>query len=134
MALPAYQDYIAKSQLTSSYGEIVGFKSGMEAGILEGDIVATASGAAAVTAAKAYGWTGSSNLFEITSFELNANGTSNTIQVEGTLSGSVAGAVKNATIILDRDNTGKWSCTVNGIAAKGFKATYAPKVCTTTAL
>ena len=132
IALPAYQDYIAKSQVNSSYGELAGLKAGMEAGLLDGDTVATATAAAAVTAAKVYGWTESSNLMAITSFALN-NAASNTISIEGTLSGSVSGAVKSATIVLDRDVSGKWTCTIDGVAAQGFKTTYAPKVCTTTA-
>jgi len=133
IALPAYQDYIAKSQVNSSYGELSGLRAGMEAGLLEGDAVAATTGTAAATAAKVYGWTESSNLMTITGFTLNAGGTGNTINIEGTLTESVVGAVKGTVIDLDRDTTGKWTCTIVGVGAQGFKTTYAPKVCSTTA-
>ncbi len=131
IALPAYQDYIAKSQVNSSYGEISTLKSGMEAGLLDGDTVASATGSAAETAISAYGWTSASNMVSITSFKLN-DSADNQIEVKGTLAGSVSGAVKNAVITVSRDVAGKWTCATVGTAAQGYKAAYAPKVCTNT--
>ncbi|PWQ98573.1 pilin [Leucothrix arctica] len=121
IALPAYQDYISKSQVTAAYGEISSMKAGMEAGLLDGD-------EAALTDIANYGWTDSSNMMAITAFTLNTAG-NNQINVVGTLSGSVAGAVKNATITLDRDVAGKWTCAIAGTAANGFKDNYKPKNC-----
>lgn len=132
IALPAYQDYMAKSQINSTYGEISNLKSAMEGGLLDGDSVAVAAGAAATTAATTYGWTDSSNLATVTGFQLNDAG-DNKAAITATLSKNVAGAVKNAQIRLDRDIAGKWRCEVIGDVAKGYKTTYLPKSCTNVA-
>ena len=121
IALPAYQDYIAKSQVTAAYGELSGMRAGMEAGLLDGDTAVLAD-------VSNYGWTDSSNMMAITTFDLN-KASGNTIEVTGTLSGSVSGAVKGTTIALERDVTGKWSCVITPVAAKGFKDSYKPKNC-----
>ena len=128
IALPAYQDYIAKSQITTAYGEISSIKTAMEQALLDGDTVAAATGAAASTALQAYGWTANSNVSTVTDFQLN-DSADNKIALTATLSGSVAGAIKNMTIRIDRDVAGKWRCEAIGDTSKGYKAAYLPKNC-----
>ncbi len=125
IALPAYQDYIAKSQMNSAYGEVVALKTSLEAELLEG-VADVADGTEA--AAANFGWTASSNMVSITDLDItNATGS---VHVVGTLSGNVSSAVKNATVAIDRDLNGKWTCTTAGQTTQGYKTSYAPKACT----
>ena len=128
IALPAYQDYIAKSQITTAYGEISTVKTAMEQALLDGDTVSTATGSTAETALKKYGWTASSNVASIDGFRLNNSG-DNKIALIAKLKGNVAGAIKNMTIRIDRDVAGKWRCEAIGSTTKGYKASYLPKNC-----
>ena len=129
IALPAYQDYIAKSQITTAYGEISSTKTAMEQALLDGDTVSTATNSAAETALANYGWTSSSNVASITGFQLN-NSADNKVALIAKLSGNVAGAIKNMTIRIDRSVAGKWRCEAIGDTTKGYKASYLPKNCT----
>ncbi len=129
IALPAYQDYIAKSQITTAYGEISSTKTAMEQGLLDGDTVATATGSSAETQLKNYGWTSSSNVASITGFQLN-DSADNKVALTATLNGNVAGAIKGLQIRIDRDVAGKWRCEAIGDTSKGYKASYLPKNCT----
>ena len=119
IALPAYQDYIAKSQVTAAYGEIAAIKTAVEQGILEGSI---ADGAVALST---LGWNSSALMPDPV---FNYADDANTASIVGTLA-TVSGAVKGTTITLTRANTGLWTCKVAGSAAKGFKANYVPKGC-----
>ena len=121
IALPAYQNYIAKSQVTAAYGELASIKTAVEQGILEGDVDES------VTDLTTLGWNTSSIMTATPTFAfVDAD---NTASVVGTMN-QASGAVKATTITLSRANTGLWSCTVVGALAKGFKPSYVPKGCT----
>jgi len=128
IALPAYQDYIAKSQITTAYGEISSVKTAMEQALLDGNTVAATTNSAAESAMGSYGWTSSSNVASITGFQLN-DSADNKVALTATLSGNVAGAIKNMTIRIDRNIDGKWRCEAKGDTAKGYKPAYLPKNC-----
>ena len=120
IALPAYQDYIAKAQVTSGYSEISAIKTAAEASILAGE-------ADSATMAS-LGWTKSA-LMATSPAWAYAPG-SNTASIQATLDGNVSGSVKGSTVKLDRANTGIWTCTGTASTAKGFKQSYVPKGCT----
>ena len=119
IALPAYQDYIARSQVTTAYSELSNTKTAIEDAMLSGTEGPTADD---------LGWRASNIMTTEPTFTVNVGG-NNTATVLGTLA-NAAGAVKNTTITLSRTVNGTWTCVVAGDATKGFKPNYIPKGCT----
>jgi type IV pilus assembly protein PilA len=117
IALPAYQDYIAKSQMTTGLADIRGGVTAYEETIQRGstgtatlaDIgLATTTPRCNVTIAGAYSGTGQ--------------------QIICTVKGNpkVAGKV----ITLARDGSGQWPCAITGTSPGGYKVSYNPTGCT----
>ena len=119
VALPAYQDYIAKSQVTGSIAEITPGKVQVEEKIASGALTATA-----VTDVTTIGLTASTNrCATVTSYD-NTGSASITCTIKGNAQ------VVGKTVIWTRtaDNqatgvTGSWSC------ASTAKAKLAPTSC-----
>ncbi|ENU33633.1 hypothetical protein F989_01480 [Acinetobacter parvus NIPH 1103] len=112
IAIPAYQDYIAKSQATGGLAEISPAKTQFEMAINEGktpSITASDQGFIGVTANGARYCT------------VSLVGTSpNFTGIQCTLKNGNATKINGKTITLNRDaSTGTWSCaTGNGLEAK----------------
>lgn len=117
IALPAYQDYVAKSQMTSGLADIRGGVTAFEETIQRGSS-GTASttdiGLAATTARCGISVTG------------NYNGTGQTIVCAVKGNPKVAGK----TITLARNPSGAWNCAIAGTSPGGYKVTYNPTGCT----
>lgn len=128
VAIPQYQDYIAKSQVSRVVGEVGALKTAAETATLQGEALKTD----AAEAAKQLGWT-YSNLVNSTAGDATdqltvASGANATIAV--VLGGDAATAVTGATITYTRADDGSWSCkTVDTASASGWKDSYAPKGC-----
>ncbi|ATU44258.1 prepilin-type cleavage/methylation domain-containing protein [Acinetobacter junii] len=118
IAIPAYQDYIAKSQATSGLAEISPAKTQFEIAINEGKIpslTSTDAGFIGVTAAGGQYCTvallGSSPAFT---------------GIQCTLKNGNATKINGKTLALNRDaTTGLWSCSTGG----GLEAKYKPGAC-----
>lgn len=133
VALPAYQDYIARSQVSRVVGEVAAVKTAVETALMDGKH--TAGDAATNTLmtfdnepASGIGWIGS-NLVVVGDLDgsMSAAG-AGTLEAElgQTASGSIAGA----RIIWTRLANGSWSCAVTGgVEANGWKDTFAPASC-----
>lgn len=115
IALPAYQDYVAKSQAASGLAEISPAKTQFEVAVNEGktpSLVATDEGFIGVTA----------NGGSFCNFGLTNNTT-----ITCTLKNGNASKINNKTITLTRSSDGIWSCTTN------LDAKYRPGKCTAAA-
>ncbi len=137
IALPLYQDYVSKSQVTRAYGEVSSVKPAIEAALNEGRepvLAATAADGAAVTPPNE--WVGMLN--DPTSNILNAaaittgwgaaNGAGN---ITVTLGENANTSIRGATVRLARDAGGAWTCTVDGAGAgAGWKTKFVPSGCT----
>ena len=120
VALPQYQDFIAKSQVTRVYAEVSALRSSAESQLLEGVYPANAAalGATASTIQTA--------LPTVTFVAANQGvGT-----ILATLGGSSSASVAGATVTLSRAITGDWACVINGAGAGSWKAKYLPSGCT----
>jgi len=129
IAIPQYQDYTARTQVTRVVSEISALKSAAEAAILEGrTIVSSDTPTAAQTD---LGFSGSSLLNGTGKAQLTiANGNAANASVAGTLGGSAGASVTGAVVTLTRANTGSWTCRITPPAAgTGWKASYAPTGC-----
>ena len=119
IAIPQYQDYIARTQMTRVYNEISDLKTSTEEHLMRG---------AAVTDVTSLGFT-SSDLISggkptiSTAFASGAGAF--TALMGGTASTNVAG-VK---IILSRAGNGTWTCTVDSSANSNYKSDYTPSGC-----
>ena len=151
IALPAYQDYISKSQITRVVGELAAAKTGVDAGLFDGKkpVIGSNSSKLSVapiglgtqttgTSVKASGAAVRSNLIskvELKGFAAAASGTSST---DGPSSGSIVATLGNkankdihtATVAQKRDKNGVWTCEVGAGSAAGWKDKFIPSGCT----
>ncbi|MGY0634048.1 pilin [Luteimonas sp. A478] len=118
IALPAYQDYVARSQVTSGLAEITGAKTAYEVGINEDKIAAYYTndnmGLAATT----------ERCTMTTTAPVAGVGTP---ALQCLLSGNPR--VDTATVNLNRDVDGVWTCTVT-TRPGNWKDSYLPGDCT----
>lgn len=131
IAIPQYQDYIARSQVTRAVGEVNALKTAAEAAILQGQtIVSKASPAAGETD---LGFTGSDLLGTPPGAKSDisvSGGSGATPTITATFAGNAGPAIKGATINLTRNAQGVWSCAITGYSTtNGWKDSFAPAGC-----
>ncbi len=119
IAIPAYQNYIAKSQVTRVLGEISPMKTAIEERLLNGEDE---------TDPAELGYTTSSLLD--TDPVIVSTAADGTATITATLDGSVAAAVNGAKIELERAATGGWTCTITASSNDGWKDSFVPTGCT----
>src|SRR5690625_3003794 len=114
VAIPQYQNYIAKSQMTRVVGELSALKTSAETILMEGGVPSEAS---------ELGFTASNLLGNVdpdVNFDAGGSGT-----IEGTLAGA-SSAVNGAKVIISRDVNGVWTCGINApTGTTGWKAEFA---------
>jgi len=141
IAIPQYQDYTARSQVTRAVSEISSLKTAAEAALMQGqEIVSAASeGAGQVD----LGFTGSSlfvdgnDLPDVTKAKAQitvTDGDTDTPSLAATLSGAAgngaaSAVVHGAVVTLDRQAEGTWTCTITAGSSDGWKDSYAPTGC-----
>lgn len=123
IAIPAYQNYIAKTQVTRVLGEISSMKTAIETNMLNGEDVEVAADLGYVQSSLV----GTAN----TDLVVATDPAAGTATVTAILGNKAAGAVTGAKIILARDKDAKWTCTIDPTAAstKGWKDSYIPTGC-----
>jgi type IV pilus assembly protein PilA len=122
IAIPQYQDYIARSQVTRVVGEISALKTAAEEQLMRGQ---QPSGDGDTV-----GFVGS-DLVETFALDFETGDGSGTIT--GTLGTNASTAVTDANVVLTRTNDGAWSCAVTGKTdgTAGWSNSYAPAGCPT---
>jgi type IV pilus assembly protein PilA len=128
IAIPQYQDYIARAQVTRVVGEISAVKTNAEEVLLRGGTITTTFADEGPTNFYVGFDQAKSNIVSI--FTITAGGTAAPTLV-ATLGGDSSSAVTGAIVNLARDATGVWSCSINpptGVGA-GWKDSYAPAGC-----
>ena len=132
--MPAYQDYISKSQTTRVVGELAAGKTAVDAALFEGKKPVLAKPADGNTTTENIGLTtdgGStprSNLMSavtLSGFETSGSGT-----ITGTLGSRANKDIVGADIIQSRDAQGVWTCQIDKKTAPGWKAKFIPTGCT----
>ncbi|HFH3037484.1 pilin [Pseudomonas aeruginosa] len=128
IAIPQYQDYTARTQVTRAVSEISALKTAAESAILEGKkLVSNDSpkndeydlGFTSSTLL-----TGSSGKGQI---KIDKADTA-TPEISGTLGGSSGKGIAGAVITVKRDDKGVWTCGITG-SPTNWKANYAPANC-----
>lgn len=125
VAIPQYQDYIARTQMTTALGEISAYKTAIEERLMRGaetDLTDSDD-------QKAIGLVASNLTAGLSSYtgSIGSDGTG-TIVME--LNGSAASSIKGASIQLTRTADGGWTCKVDKTSAGSWKDAYLPGNCT----
>ena len=119
VAIPQYQDYTIKSQVTGAYSELSAIKTQFEVAVNQGDTPSVDSAQPGYVGQTADGGTYCTLATQATA----------TDGMVCTIKGGSAG-VNGATLSLNRSAQGVWSCTTGGnINAVAFPAKYKPGNC-----
>lgn len=120
IAIPQYQDYIARSQVNRAVGEVSAYKTAVEESLMRGDTSITHAELGYV----------SSDIVgtDVTDPVTFTNG-AGTLTV--TLGGNASTAVSGANIVLTRQSNGTWACAITGKTdgTDGWKDSFAPAGC-----
>ncbi|ERH53154.1 Tfp structural protein [Ectopseudomonas chengduensis] len=128
IAIPQYQDYTARTQVTRVVSEISGLKTAAEAALLEGRTIVSDDAPAAGEVD--LGFTESSLLDGNGKAQITVTGgNSDTPTIAGTLGGNAGASVTGAVVTLSRDATGVWTCETTASSSGGWKDSYAPAGC-----
>ena len=117
IAIPAYQDYIAKSQATSGLAEISPGKTQFEVAVNEGKTPSTTA-----TDAGYIGIPASTRYCTVATSFVSATGAGT---IACTLQNGNASKINGKTITLSRDAAGAWTCATGG----SMDAKYKPGSC-----
>ncbi|MAI33178.1 MAG: pilin [Rhodopirellula sp.] len=114
IAIPQYQDYIARSQMNRVYGELSALKTAAEENLMRGN--------ATSLDADALGYTGSSLIAGTGNTDITVDFTAGdgSGSITGTLGQDAGTAVSGADVVISRTDAGVWSCsiTLNGMDPK----------------
>lgn len=121
IALPMYQDYITKSQVTRVYAELKNAQRLADVELFEGRIPSLTAGDGFI------GVTATSSDLATLASTLDATGAG---ALTMTFDRSSNSGLKGSTLTLTRTADGAWACT--GKAEAGFKAKFDPADCTIT--
>lgn len=128
IAIPQYQDYTARTQVTRVVSEISGLKTAAESALLEGNEIV--SNAAPTAGQVDLGFTESNLLNGDGKAQITVtDGDGDTPSIAGTLGGNAGASVTGAIVTVTRDATGIWTCEVTASASGGWKDSYAPNGC-----
>ncbi|HBN9743042.1 TPA: pilin [Pseudomonas aeruginosa] len=128
IAIPQYQDYTARTQVTRAVSEISALKTAAESAILEGKTLVSkdtpADGEYDLGFTKSTLLAGNDGKAQITI----TGESSATPTIAGTLGNSAGKAISGAVITIKRSTEGVWTCAISGSPAN-WKANYAPANC-----
>ena len=137
IALPLYQDYISKSQVTRVVSELSAAKTAVDAAIYDAKVPTLGTTSSDVTKAPIglaksnAGSTASvakvrSNLIKALKLD---NASTNSPSIEATLGQNANRDIEGAKVTLSRSTDGVWKCVVVSGSSSGWKAKFIPSGC-----
>ena len=147
IALPLYQDYISKSQVTRVVGELAAAKTAIDAAIFDGKTpalnnrvpdanvnsfapIGMSATSTAGTAATLGAGQVRSNLIESVTLDRAAN---SNVAITAVIGRNANKDIKGAKVTQARSNDGVWTChVVKGGAGTGWKSSFVPAGCQAT--
>lgn len=141
IAIPAYQDYISKTQVTRVVGELAAGKTGVDAALFDGkkptigvgsstdDVSISPIGLATVTGDQLSA-AGAANVRSnlLSSVELSDFANTNAGYIKAVLGGNANKDIIGTEIAQARNSKGVWQCQING-KGNGWKAKFVPSGC-----
>ncbi|MFQ3260669.1 pilin [Reinekea sp.] len=134
IAIPQYQDYIARTQVSRVVGEVNALKTSVEEGLMRGVFTDSVAPVTPMTPTT-LGWVGSTLINPangtaglVASFPAADRGLGTLVVVTGNNSSA---AVTAATLTLARTAAGVWTCQITGKVDgdDGWKHSFAPAGC-----
>ncbi len=123
IAIPQYQNYVARSQVTRGAAELGALKTAAEDCIVRG-ITTVGTGTGECENLDAASTTAISSLFSSPATITLGSDAS----ISGTLDGEVSPAVSGAAVTYTRDENGSWTCSVSA-GGSGWKSSFVPSGC-----
>lgn len=117
IAIPQYQDYISRAQVTRMVGELSSLKTAVEERMSRND---------GTNVIADLGYT-TSNL--TTDAAATMDTAAGTAAITATLNDDVSANVNGATVNIGRTATGTWSCAITVSSNAGWKDSYIPSGC-----
>jgi type IV pilus assembly protein PilA len=128
IAIPQYQDYTARAQVTRAVAEVSALKTAAEAALLQGRTIVSNGTVAA--GQEDLGWTESNMLAGTGKAQITVGGSGAVPTLTGVMGGDAGANVDLVNIVLSRSAQGVWTCAMNGgTVAQGWKDSYAPTAC-----
>ena len=130
IAIPAYQSYIAKSQMTRAYAELSALKTNLESCLSNGELpvgkceVGFGGSDIMSTAAPILTTAGT-----VPTATTNTAALTSEVALTGTLAGKAASAVSGTKFELARSANGIWACTVTPSTDAGWDDKFIPSGC-----
>jgi type IV pilus assembly protein PilA len=122
IAIPQYQDYIARSQMNRVYGELSALKTAAEDNLMRGN-------AASLSTASSLGFA-SSSLLDGGTPTVNFTTGDGSGSITGKLGGDAGTAVKDIEVVISRTANGAWSCAVDTTnKTAGWDDSFVPTGC-----
>ncbi len=119
IAIPVYQDYVARSQVTRAYTELAAYKSAVEEHLSRGRNVISNTDLGYVPSNVTAAASG-----DIANFLLDGSGS-----LGVTIGGNVSPVVSGAHISISRSAGGAWNCDIDESGAGAWKDFYMPAGC-----
>jgi len=128
VAIPQYQDYTARSQVTRVVGEVSAIRTAVEEILMRGGNPTTTASDSGPTDFYIGMDAAKSNL--VTGLTVAAAGGTDPGTMVATLGGNASTAVTGATVTWNRSAAGVWTCVIDGSGVTaGWKDSYAPAGC-----
>lgn len=136
IALPMYQDYISKSQVTRVVGELAAAKTAIDEAIFSGKEPVLGSSSADVNKAPIGLMEGAdagtkvrSNLVAAANGYALNNATATNVEIVATLGNNANKDIAGATVGQYRNTEGTWTCQIAPGSATGWKDKFIPSGC-----
>lgn len=134
IALPMYQDYVVKAQIDRVYYELNGPRTSIESIISHGGTPTLDPNQdnQSIGSGGRYEYIGLNGSNPHSNLIYTASITNNGTQFEkltATLGKNAYTSIQQTQIILNRSNSGEWSCMVDGRAAEHWKIKFIPSGC-----
>lgn len=124
IAIPQYQDYIARSQISRAVSEVSSLKTAVEEELMRGADPSSDETSAGSAAAE-LGFTNSDLMSSVPTVTIDATGDGT---ITAKLDNNVSSAITDTQVQLTRTPAGAWSCAVIGDGG-GFSKNLAPAGC-----
>lgn len=134
IALPMYQDYISKSQVTRLVGELAAAKTAVDEAIFSGKTPVLGSKSDNISNAPIGLKEGADSGDKVRSNIVKAvalnNPNATNVEIVATLGGNANKDIEGATVGQYRNNEGTWTCKIaKGTAGDGWKDKFIPSGC-----
>lgn len=133
IAIPQYQDYIARTQVSRTVGELSSYRSASDDNLMRGNLAFTVNDLGYVLSNLSHQAQGLSvgsngNLVSGT-FDAGGYGTLMVQLDSGVNGGQAASALHSTQVIMEREQNGVWFCFISNYDVLIFKESYIPAGC-----